>query len=49
MASFGLVLLMLQQPEAQEITAAGWLFMGAAWAAILWATIYSFGKILRKK
>jgi hypothetical protein len=32
-----------------EMTGAGWVFLAVAWAAILWATIYSFGKILRKK
>jgi hypothetical protein len=35
--------------QQTEMTGAGWAFMAAAWIAILWATIYSFGKILRKK
>lgn len=44
-----LILLMQQQAEQQTLTPAGWLFMAVAWAAILWATLWSFGKILRGK
>ena len=44
-------LLALQQAaqQPQELTPAGWLFMAVAWAAILLATLWSFGKILRGK
>jgi hypothetical protein len=32
-----------------EMTPAGWVFMGTAWVVIIILTVWTFGKILRKK
>jgi hypothetical protein len=42
----------LQAAQTQlhpEMTGEGWVFMAAAWLFILSLTLYTFGKILKKK
>lgn len=44
------VMLMAQRSaEQQQMTAAGWVFLGTAWAAIILVTVWTFSKILRGK
>ena len=35
--------------EQPEMTAAGWGFLGTAWAVIILVTVWTFSKILRGK
>ena len=47
---FPLTLLQAAQAGASpEMTPAGWAFMVIAWAVIIFTTVWTFGKILRKK
>lgn len=44
------VMLMAQGGAAQpEMTTAGWVFLAAAWGAIIYVTVWTFSKILRGK
>ncbi|HSE97274.1 MAG TPA: hypothetical protein VLD57_03320 [Blastocatellia bacterium] len=42
--------LFFQQSQGHpEMTAGGWVFMIISWAGILWLTIYTFARILRRR